>query len=113
MKEIDRVTENESVVILATGRYLGEGFDLPCLDTLFLTFPVSWKGTIAQYAGRLHREYAGKTTVVIYDYADMLVPMLARMHSKRLKGYLALGYEIEAQKSSLGYLEYGKNHPGK
>lgn len=113
MKEIDRVTENESVVILATGRYLGEGFDLPCLDTLFLTFPVSWKVTIAQYAGRLHREYAGKTTVVIYDYADMLVPILARMHSKRLKGYLALGYEIEEQKCSLGYFEYGKNHPGK
>jgi superfamily II DNA or RNA helicase len=81
-------------VILATGRYLGEGFDLPNLDTLFMTFPVSWKGTIAQYAGRLHREFAGKTEVVIYDYADMLVPVLARMYAKRLKGYLALGYSV-------------------
>jgi len=67
----------------------------PNLDTLFLTFPVSWKGTLAQYAGRLHREYYGKTEVIIYDYLDGSVPVLARMHGKRLRGYAAQGYEVE------------------
>ncbi len=84
----------KSVVILATGRYLGEGFDLPNLDTLFLTFPVSWRGTLAQYAGRLHREFAGKTEVIVYDYMDQNVSVLSRMHAKRLKGYAALGYKV-------------------
>jgi superfamily II DNA or RNA helicase len=94
MNDLQSIEPDAPVVILATGRYLGEGFDLPSLDTLFMTFPVSWKGTIAQYTGRLHREFAGKTEVVIYDYADMQMPVLARMHVKRLKGYLALGYSV-------------------
>lgn len=93
MERLDSLDHDQGLVILSTGRYLGEGFDLPSLDTLFLTFPVSWKGTLAQYAGRLHREYFGKTEVIIYDYLDASVPVLARMHSKRLKGYAALGYE--------------------
>ena len=95
MKAIFERPSDEPFVLFATGRYLGEGFDLPELDTLFLTFPVSWKGTIAQYAGRLHREYAGKTEVVIYDYADLQVSVLARMHEKRIKGYTALGYSVK------------------
>jgi len=81
-------------VILATGSYLGEGFDDPRLDTLFLALPVSWKGTVAQYAGRLHRLHDMKTEVIIYDYADLNVPMLAKMYGRRVSGYKAIGYEI-------------------
>jgi superfamily II DNA or RNA helicase len=80
--------------ILATGRYLGEGFDEPRLDTLFLTLPISWKGTLSQYAGRLHRVHDMKIEVVIYDYADLDVPMLEKMYERRLSGYRAIGYEI-------------------
>lgn len=79
---------------MATGRYLGEGFDDPRLDTLFLTMPISWKGTLAQYAGRLHRLYDRKRDVIIYDYVDENVPVLARMAAKRRTGYGALGYTI-------------------
>ena len=81
-------------MILATGKYVGEGFDDPRLDTLFLTLPVSWRGTIAQYAGRLHRLYDGKREVRVYDYADLNVPMLARMFDRRCRGYEAVGYTI-------------------
>ena len=84
----------EPRVLVATGRYLGEGFDDSRLDTLFLALPISWRGTLAQYAGRLHRLAEGKTEVVIYDYADLQVPMLARMHERRLRGYRAMGYEV-------------------
>jgi superfamily II DNA or RNA helicase len=79
-------------IILATGRYLGEGFDDPRLDTLFIAMPIAWKGTLAQYVGRLHRDHDGKSVVVVYDYADMSVPVLARMAAKRRTGYRALGY---------------------
>lgn len=71
------------------------GYDGPFLDTLFLTFPISWRGTLSQYAGRLHRDYHGKEEVLIFDYADLHVPVLSRMHTKRLKGYRALGYTID------------------
>jgi len=81
-------------IILATGRYLGEGFDEKRLDTLFLTLPISWRGILAQYAGRLHRVHDMKNEVIIYDYADLGVPMLARMYDRRLKGYRSIGYEI-------------------
>ncbi|MDC7222097.1 MAG: helicase-related protein, partial [Spirochaetales bacterium] len=94
MDKINDPDKDESRVILATGKYLGEGVDLPFLDTLFLTFPVSWKGTVAQYAGRLHRDYHDKREVIIYDYYDLKVPVLSRMYEKRLKGYRSLGYEI-------------------
>ncbi len=79
-------------LLLATGRYIGEGFDDARLDTLFLALPVSWKGTLIQYSGRLHRLYTGKTEVRIYDYVDRKVPMLLRMFEKRLRGYRAIGY---------------------
>jgi superfamily II DNA or RNA helicase len=83
-------------VVLATGRFVGEGFDDAQLDTLFLTMPVSWKGTLVQYAGRLHRIHAGKMDVQIFDYVDSRVPMLARMFEKRLRGYTAMGYQRPA-----------------
>ena len=88
------VRENAGRVILATGRFIGEGFDDSRLDTLFLTLPVSWRGTIAQYAGRLHRLHESKREVRIYDYADLDVPMLSRMFDKRCQGYEAVGYSI-------------------
>jgi superfamily II DNA or RNA helicase len=88
------IPPDEARVILATGKYVGEGFDDPRLDTLFLTLPVSWRGTIAQYAGRLHRLYDGKREARIYDYADLTVPMLARMFDRRCRGYEAVGYTI-------------------
>ncbi|MGB7219993.1 MAG: DEAD/DEAH box helicase family protein [Vicinamibacterales bacterium] len=93
----DRLTaipRQDARVILATGKYIGEGFDDPRLDMLFLTLPVSWRGTIAQYAGRLHRLYDSKHDVRIYDYADLNVPMLARMFDRRCRGYEAVGYSI-------------------
>ena len=88
------IPRHEGRVIIATGKYVGEGFDDPRLDTLFLTLPVSWRGTVAQYAGRLHRLYDGKREVRIYDYADLNVPMLARMFDRRCRGYEAIGYTI-------------------
>jgi superfamily II DNA or RNA helicase len=89
------VSDNESRVILATGSYIGEGFDDARLDTLFLAMPISWKGTLQQYAGRLHRLHDNKRVVQVYDYIDNGVPMLARMYERRLKGYSAIGYAIE------------------
>ncbi len=86
------VPDGEARLLLATGRNIGEGFDDARLDTLFLAMPVSWKGTLIQYSGRLHRLYAGKTEVRIYDYVDREVPMLLRMFEKRLRGYRAMGY---------------------
>ena len=81
---------------MATGKYVGEGFDYPRLDTLFLALPVSWKGPIAQYAGRLHREYPGKKEIRIYDYIDIRVPMCDVMYKRRLKGYASVGYQIKS-----------------
>ena len=88
------IPDGEECLVLATGRYIGEGFDDPRLDTLFLTMPVSWRGTLVQYAGRLHRLHPGKTDVRIYDYVDRCVPVLARMHERRLAGYRAIGYDL-------------------
>jgi superfamily II DNA or RNA helicase len=90
-----QVADGQERLILATGRYLGEGFDDPRLDTLFLTMPISWKGTLAQYVGRLHRQHAGKTEVLVVDYVDERVPVLARMATKRRLGYRAFGYTVE------------------
>jgi superfamily II DNA or RNA helicase len=90
-----RVPDDQERLILATGRYIGEGFDDARLDTLFLTMPISWKGTLAQYVGRLHRQHDQKSDVLVVDYVDELVPMLARMAAKRRNGYRMLGYQIE------------------
>ncbi len=81
-------------VVLATGRYIGEGFDDPRLDTLILAMPIAWKGTVVQYAGRLNRSNPGKQDVLIYDYVDAEVPVLRRMFAKRLRTYRSLGYEL-------------------
>ena len=89
------IPEDEERLVLATGRYIGEGFDDSRLDTLFLALPVSWKGTLVQYTGRLHRLHPGKTEVRIYDYVDSQVPMLARMFERRLRSYRAIGYSTE------------------
>ena len=91
---IKAIPPEEERVIIATGRYIGEGFDDSRLDTLFLTMPISWKGTLQQYAGRLHRNYDSKKEVLIYDYVDEQIPMLQKMYKKRLLGYKAIGYEI-------------------
>jgi superfamily II DNA or RNA helicase len=88
------VPDDEERVILATGGYLGEGFDDARLDTLILTMPISWRGTLAQYAGRLQRLHAAKREVVIYDYVDEEEPVLAKMAAKREAGYKVLGYEV-------------------
>jgi superfamily II DNA or RNA helicase len=94
------VPPDEPRVILATGSYLGEGFDDARLDTLLLVTPISWKGTLQQYVGRLHRLHENKTEVQVYDYADVSVPMLVRMYKKRLAGYAALGYAIAETQAS-------------
>jgi superfamily II DNA or RNA helicase len=91
------VPEHEPRVILATGSYIGEGFDDARLDTLFLAMPISWRGTLQQYVGRLHRLHDNKRVVQVYDYVDEWVPMLERMYGRRLKGYSAIGYTIEQE----------------
>jgi superfamily II DNA or RNA helicase len=88
------IPDQEPRVSIATGRYLGEGFDDARLDTLFLALPVSWRGVLAQYAGRLHRLHKSKKEVIVYDYADLSVPMLAKMYGRRRLGYRTIGYEI-------------------
>jgi superfamily II DNA or RNA helicase len=90
--QLAAIPDGEERLLIATGRYIGEGFDDPRLDTLFLALPVSWKGTLIQYTGRLHRLHPGKTEVRIYDYVDRTVPMLLKMFEKRLRGYRAIGY---------------------
>ena len=91
------VPDDESRVILATGSYTGEGFDDARLDTLFLAMPISWKGTLQQYVGRLHRLHDNKRFVQVYDYVDHYVPMLARMYGRRQKGYSTIGCFIEQE----------------
>lgn len=93
-EELASISDDDPRVIISTGRYLGEGFDDARLDTLFLTLPISWKGILHQYTGRLHREHAFKSEVRVYDYVDYGVPSLTRMFSKREAGYRAIGYEL-------------------
>ena len=96
MEYLQNIPPSEPLVIVATGKYVGEGFDYPRLDTLFLALPVSWKGIVAQYAGRLHREYPDKKEVRIYDYIDIRVPMCDVMYKRRLRGYASVGYQIKS-----------------
>ena len=98
---LSRVPNDEPLVVVATGKYVGEGFDLPRLDTLMLALPVSWKGLIAQYTGRLHRNYPDKTETRIYDYIDLRVPICDSMYRKRLHGYKAVGYSIAVANEGL------------
>ena len=94
MQRLEEVPDFQERVLIATGRYIGEGFDDARLDTLFLALPISWKGTLVQYVGRLHRLHPEKREVIVYDYADNAVPMLRRMTDKRIRGYKSLGYAI-------------------
>ena len=95
MQLLEEIPDDEERVLVATGRYIGEGFDDARLDTLFLTMPISWKGTLAQYVGRLHRVHPEKREVLVYDYLDEAVPALRRMAAKRVRGYENLGYTVE------------------
>ena len=90
--EIERTAPDDPLVVVATGQYLGEGFDCPQLDTLFLAFPVSFKGRLVQYTGRLMRAHENKTSARVYDYADIRVPVLRAMHKRRLATYTRLGF---------------------
>jgi superfamily II DNA or RNA helicase len=92
LKELSRYPDDSKKAILATGTYIGEGFDEPRLDTLFITMPISFKGRIVQYAGRLHRKHHSKNEVQIYDYVDENMPVLLRMYQRRLKTYKSMGY---------------------
>jgi superfamily II DNA or RNA helicase len=94
-EQLQNIPENEERLIIATGRYLGEGFDDARLDTLFLALPIAWRGTVAQYAGRLHRNYERKSEVIIYDYVDDQVSVLAGMFGKRRKSYKSIGYILD------------------
>ena len=98
-EELDELPEDAPRVVLATGKLIGEGFDHPALDTLILCMPISWKGTLQQYAGRLHRDHVSKSNVRIIDFVDTGHPALLRMWDKRQRGYRAMGYRI-AERSS-------------
>ena len=86
--------DGSGIVLVATGSYLGEGFDWPELDTLFLAFPLAFKGRVVQYVGRLLRTHGGKHHVELHDYLDVRIPVLDRMHTKRLPAYATLGFDI-------------------
>jgi len=97
MARIANTPVERPLTLVATGKYIGEGFDEPRLDTLFLAMPISWKGTLQQYAGRLHRLFDRKNEVQIYDYVDVHVRMLEKMYSKRLTGYASIGYKAKGE----------------
>ncbi|MCE5284688.1 MAG: DEAD/DEAH box helicase family protein [Pelosinus sp.] len=97
LQQIADIPVDKQLTLVATGKYIGEGFDEPRLDTLFLAMPISWKGTLQQYAGRLHRLFAGKNEAQIYDYVDIYVKMLEKMYNKRLTGYAAIGYKAKGE----------------
>ncbi len=100
-QKLNELPDDSRCVVIATGRFIGEGFDHPRFDTLFLALPVSWRGTIAQYVGRLHRHHDRKKEVRVYDYVDLQVPMLARMFDRRCRGYEAVGYTLMLPASAL------------
>jgi superfamily II DNA or RNA helicase len=97
MQKIADARQNKPLTIIATGRFIGEGFDEPRLDTLFLAMPISWKGTLQQYAGRLHRLFEGKKEALIFDYIDIHVRMFERMYNRRLSGYASIGYKMKGE----------------
>jgi superfamily II DNA or RNA helicase len=98
--ELDALAPQAPRILLATGKLVGEGFDHLPLDTLVLAMPISWKGTLQQYAGRLHREHASKTDVRIIDFVDTGHPTLLSMWDKRQRGYRAMGYRMAIEASS-------------
>lgn len=98
LKKLDDLSDDEERLVIATGKYIGEGFDHARLDTLFLTMPISWKGTLQQYVGRLHRLHENKTIVKVYDYVDQNEPILVRMYENREVGYKTLGYIVKGSR---------------
>ncbi|MCK9375575.1 MAG: phospholipase D-like domain-containing protein [Syntrophobacterales bacterium] len=97
LARIAATPSGQPLTLVATGRYIGEGFDEPRLDTLFLAMPISWRGTLQQYAGRLHRLFQNKKEVQICDYVDIHVRALEKMYQKRLAGYAAIGYRAKGE----------------
>lgn len=96
-ERIASIPDEKNIVLVATGHFIGEGFDEPRLDTLFLAMPISWKGTLQQYAGRLHRLFKTKKEVRIYDYVDIQIKMLENMYQRRLNGYASMGYKAKGE----------------
>ncbi|MDP4170891.1 MAG: DEAD/DEAH box helicase family protein [Bacillota bacterium] len=94
LEKLAKIPDSQERLIIATGKYIGEGFDDARLDTLFLAMPISWKGTLQQYVGRLHRLHSNKNEVKVFDYVDHHVPILKTMYEKRLAGYKSMGYVI-------------------
>ena len=105
LNKISSTPMNKQLTLVATGKYIGEGFDEPRLDTMFLAMPISWKGTLQQYAGRLHRLYENKHEVQIYDYVDTHVRMLEKMYNKRLNGYAAIGYKAKGENAIAEHID--------
>jgi superfamily II DNA or RNA helicase len=97
LERLKAIADDEPFIIVATGKYVGEGFDEPRLDTLFLAAPIGWEGTLQQYAGRLHRARDGKDNVIIYDYVDVHIKMLESMYHKRVSGYSGMGYKAMSE----------------
>ena len=114
LEQMHQVDKNESLILIATGSLVGEGFDFPRLDTLFMATPVSFRGVVEQYAGRLNRDYAGKENVIIYDYVDNHIPMFNNMYMKRLKAYKQIGYEfgdgLQTVKQTVNVIYDGNNY---
>lgn len=114
LEQMHQVDKNESLILIATGSLVGEGFDFPRLDTLFMATPVSFRGVVEQYAGRLNRDYAGKENVIIYDYVDNHIPMFNNMYMKRLKAYKQIGYEfgdgLQTVKQAVNAIYDGNNY---
>ena len=94
MEELDSVDDSDSLIIVGTGSLLGEGFDYPRLDTLFMATPISGENVVEQYVGRLNRDYEGKENVIVYDYVDSHIPKFDRMYAARLRAYKKIGYEL-------------------
>ncbi|WP_164668006.1 TOTE conflict system archaeo-eukaryotic primase domain-containing protein [Virgibacillus doumboii] len=103
LKKLESISDDEERLVIATGKYIGEGFDNNRLDTLFLAMPIAWKGTLQQYVGRLHRLHDDKNVVKVYDYVDHRVRVLKSMFEKRLKGYKSMGYRLEDDSSGNGF----------
>ena len=114
LERLHQVAETDSLILIATGSLIGEGFDFPRLDTLFMATPVSFQSVVEQYAGRLNRDYAGKENVIVYDYVDKNIPMFDNMYAKRLKAYRQIGYEVccglKSEKQSANAIYDGDNY---
>ena len=113
-EQMEKVPAGETMILVATGQMVGEGFNYPRLDTLIMATPISWRGIVEQYAGRLNRDYAGKKDVLIYDYVDSHIDKFDRMYGKRLKAYKQIGYRIctniSAEKQEAGAIYDFENY---